>query len=1045
MLEVRMLGQFDVRRDGAPIAIASRPAQSLLAYLLLNAGVEHRREKLAGLFWPDATEKNARSNLRHALWQLRDALESKQPRSRTAPFILVDDISISFNSASKYWLDAAIVQAASATIASADELIDALDRYRGELLPGFYDDWAVLERERLRAVFEQRMAQLLERLMEEQRWTLVIENAERWIALGQTPEAGYRALMIAYSHLGDRAKMAASWERLVAALATDLGVEPAEQTRQLYEQLKTGTPADLPAKTPQTSPAPTRTPSTNIPIPLTSFVGRESEIAEMTRLLTTTRMLSLIGPGGIGKTRLAMELGARLLDRYADGVWVITLAPLTEPSLFLQTVAAGLGLRDQGSRPIEEVLLEHLRQKHLLLILDNCEHMVDACAQSAAAWLAASQHLKIIVTSRQALNMGGELTWLVPGLSLPEATPARVDSSRSEAVQLFIERAKFALPSLQVTDATMETVVAICRRLDGLALAIELAASRVDTLSLEEIQRGVDHSLQLLTEGNRVASPRHQTLRACLDWSWSLLSEDERTLFRRLAVFAGAWTLEDAEQVCADQDLARERILQLLSALVRKSMVTVQARVGESNYWVLETIRLYALERLNETGEAARLSTRHRDWFLQLAEGYWAERSERRQAKRLITRLSFEHDNLRAALEWCQRDPSGPGRGLRLSGALGPHWEEQNALREGRDWIEKFLGLAQDSSDVIVIARAQCATGRLAYLQGEHDRAIAYFERGLELKPSDPSLVAKLHSNLGEAFYRRLDFPSATTHLIRAIELGSTIQDTVGVAYARMNLGNVYYESGELERAVTSYHQSLDAFRLTGQESNLASVRANLARLHQDRGEYQEAIDGYLEAIKLYEFRNDRYRLCIVYDNLSVVYMDLGEYATALEYLAKDIQIATSMENDFRSAAAFGNLAECQLALGDVETAHVTVTKALALVKKVQAPQHEGNIYRIRGQVFAALGRTAEAQADFETACRVLEPLKQRVRLARLYRAFGKFLMGQASTRDKGIGYVEQAQALFSAIGSQKEVEKIDLLLREKNVMGSKISSYQGG
>ncbi len=1029
MLEVRLLGQFDVRRDSTPIVVASRPAQSLFAFFLLNPGVEHRREKLAGLLWPDATEQNARSNLRHALWQLRAAIEVKRSRRVTQPYLLVDDISIAWNTKSEYWLDASAILAGVSENASSDEQINALGQYRGELLPGFYDDWAVLERERLRSVYERKMTRLLDRLQEERRWTTVIEVADHWIALGLVPEAAYRATMIAYSQLGDRSKVAGTWQRLVESLRKDLGVEPSEHSRLVFEELKTGGPAtglSIPAAgKPAVQSA---TPPNNLPISLTSFIGREREMAEVKNLLSTTRLLTLIGPGGIGKTRLSLEVGTGVLERFADGVWLIELAPLTDPELLAPTVAAALGVHEKPTRSIDQVLLEYLKQKRVLLILDNCEHMIDACARLAAAWLRQTSHLKILVTSRQALNVSGEIVWQVPTLSLPDSAQAAEDPARSEAVRLFIERARFALPSFTVTDATIGQVAQISRHLDGLALAIELAASRVDLLSLEEINRGMENRLQLLTDGNRAELPRHQTLRACLDWSWDLFSEEERILFRRLAVFAGPWTREDAEQVCADERLVRDQLLDLLASLVRKSAVTVQTREAVSRYRLLETIRLYAYERLRQAGEAEKISNQHRDWFLHLVEGLELQARQNKPATDWMARLTPELDNLRAALEWCQKSEGGAEKGLRLSGALGPFWEKQNILREGREWLEKFLDRSKDSSDALARARSLYASGRLAYLQGDHAHAIAFFEQGLEIEPPDPRLLAQIHSNLGEAFYRLLDYQPAAKHLRRAIELGERIQDPVGVAYAQMQLGNVYHETGDHERAVANFNGSLQAFRKADQQSYIAAALSNLARVHQDRAEYEPAIEGYLEAIQLYENLDNRYGLCIAYDNLSVVYIDLGNYNEAMVYLDKDIQIAETMGNDFRLAAALGNLAECQFYLGELAQAMETISRALSLVKRVQAPHHEGNIYRIRGQIWAAQDRKEEAQKDFETARGLLEPLNQRVRLARLYRAFGKFLLNESSTRAKGIDYMERAQALFQALGAVKEVERTQML-----------------
>lgn len=1223
MLEVRLLGQFDVRRDSVtPIAIPSRPAQSLLAFLLLNPAIEHRREKLAGLLWSDATEKNARSNLRHALWQLRDAIELKRTRAHAAAYLLVDDISIAFNAKSEYWLDVSVLQAAGRENASADDLINAVHLYAGELLPGFYDDWVVPERERLRSVFEQRMAQLLERLRDEQRWAEVLEEAERWIALGQSPEAAYRALMIAHSQVGEMSQVAAVYQRCVQALRNDVGVEPSEQTRLLFEQLKTGIQAtslsskrmkspliqsETISKVPTASAPPTgtvtflftdieastqawekhpelmqsatkrheeiirravethggfaykfigdafqvafatapvalfaaieaqrgletedwkglsplrvrmalhtgvteergddyvglvlnrtarllsaghggqillsqttydlardqlpptiilrdlgeyllrdlvrpehifqvvatdlpsdfpqlRTPHsvpTNLPSSLSSFIGRQHEIAQVTELLDGARILTLTGPGGVGKTRLAMEVGANIVDRFSDGVWLVELAPLSDPALLPQTIAAALGLREQAAGSIENTILEHVAQKNLLLILDNCEHMIDACARLSATFLSAGAHLKIIATSRQALNIGGEIVWQVPSLSVPKSDQADEDAIGSESVRLFNERAHFVLPSFGVTPANVKTVVQICQRLDGLPLAIELAAARVDMQSLAEINTGMDNRFRLLTGGNRAVLPRHQTLSACLDWSWTLLSSAEQAFLSRLSVFSGTWTLVDAEQVCSDERLNRDRVLELLATLVRKSLVSVHAREKFTSYRLLETIRLYAYERLNDA-EATRLSTRHRDWYLHLAEEFWAQMSTKKQAGDWTARLSPELDNLRAALEWCQKETSGADKGLRLSGALGRFWEKQNALTEGRHWLSKFLDLTKNSPDDLARARALYAAGRLAHLQGDDAEAITFYEQCLKIERQDAARLAQTHLDLGEALYRRADYESASNHLDQAVQLGETIHDSVLVALAQMRLGMVYHEHGDLERAVANHRRSLEAFQMAGEQQYAAAALVNLGRVYHERSDYEHAIEHYLQAIRLFESLDNRYSLCIAYNNLGDVYVLLGNFTEAVAYLIKSMRIAEMMENDMRQAVALGSLAECQVGLGDFTLAMEYVTRALQHIQKAHAPPQEGVIYRIRGEIRAALGQAGEAQKDFETARGLLEPLNERSKLARLYGNYGKFLMSEASTQPQGIANLERALGIFQALGSTKEVEKTKTLL----------------
>ncbi len=1254
MLEVRLLGQFDARRDGIPIVVPSRAAQSLFAFLLLNAGVAHRREKLAGLLWPDTSEERARSNLKQELWRLRKAIELKQPRPNVGrgrnektsqlkrkaielkqprpdavPYILSDDITITFNTDAKYWLDASALERASGKDKSGSDLINALSLYRDELLPGFYDEWVESERERLRGVFEQKVVLLLERLLAGGWWAEVREWAERWIALERTPEAAFRALMLFYSQTGEMAKVVEVYERLVEALH-ELDIEPSEQTRTHFERLKSGEPmlkqeSALPLKTlatfstqrpvkfetrlekSATLEPPTGTvtflftdiegstilwekhPDTmeiaiarhnvlvrdaieesrgyvfktigdafcaafsnaldalnaslaaqralreenwgdtpikarmslhtgsveehegdyfgravnrvarllsaghggqtlislataelvrdqlpggvslrdlgerrlkdldrpehiyqlvvpdlpsdfpplktlgpfpnNLPLSLTSFIGRERAIAEVMRLLSTTRLLTLTGAGGVGKTRLALEVGADLLDRFSDGVRLIALASLSDPALVTQTVMAALGLREQAARSLEDTLIDYLREKSLLLILDNCEHMPQACARLAAALLGTCARLKIIASSRHTLNISGEIRWQVPPLSLPKTLQTLEDSIDSEAVRLFIERAQFVLPSFSVTPANAETVAQICQRLDGLPLAIELAAGSIDVLSPEEINKGIENRFPRLIDLKPTELPQHQTLRACVDWSWNLLSAHEQILFRRLSVFAGTWTLEDVEQICTDDELTRVQVLDLHASLVRKSLVNVEVREGVSRYRLLEILRRYAFERLNDSDEVKRLSAQHRDWYLHLAEAFESETRDKKQTTDWLARLSHELDNLRAALEWSLNETGGADKGLRLSSALGRFWEKQIALTEGREWLGKFINLSKNSSDTLARARALYAAGLLAHLQGDYANAISFFEQCLKIEPQDTMNLAQTHLDLGEAFRHLLDYESAVKHFHQAIALGETIQDSVLVALAQMRLGIVYHETGDLERAVASHSHSLEAFRRAGQQNYVAAALANLARVYYQRTDYEKAIEEYLQAIKLYENQNNPLDLSIVYNNLGGVFMDLGNFTEAVAYLNKCMHIAETMENDFRQAVALGDLAECQLRLGDLERAMDFITRALQHVRKVQAPHHEGNLYRIRGEIQAAQGQKEEAQKDFETARERLEPLNQRSRVARLYRSYGKLLQAESSTRAQGIEYLERALALFEALGSVKEVEKTKTLI----------------
>src|SRR6266508_2190413 len=557
MLEVRLFGKFEVKYEGKSITISSRPAQSLFAYLILNAGTAHRREKLAGLLWPDSLEETARDNLRHALWRMRKALEA----ASSTHFLHADDVAISFKESSDYWLDTAALEKLSDS-ASADELMAVLSNYQGELLPGFYDEWVVLEREHLYSIFEHHMARLMSLLQGEKRWLDILEWGERWIKLGQKPEPAYRALMNAHAAKGDMSKVAATYERCVKSLR-EFGVKPSEQTKELYENLKSDKSTQQTAST--ITKLKIKEASSNIPVPLTSFIGRGKELKEIARLVSSSHLLTLTGPGGVGKTRLAIQTAHDSIKKFKDGVFWVGLVGLSDENLIPQEIAQSLNIREISNEPLIETLKTYLKSKDVLLIIDNCEHLIRACAQYAEQLLAACPKIKILATSIEALGLFNETTWQVPSLPLPEMQESLSlkELQKFASIELFNERASNAKSGFVLNEKNARSVAQICQRLDGIPLAIELAAARVKVLSVDEIAARLDDSFSLLTAGSRTAILRHQTLRATIDWSYDLLTELERILLRRLSVFAGGFTLEAAESVCS-QGMKRSDILDLL-------------------------------------------------------------------------------------------------------------------------------------------------------------------------------------------------------------------------------------------------------------------------------------------------------------------------------------------------------------------------------------------------------------------------------------------------------------------------------------------------
>jgi predicted ATPase/class 3 adenylate cyclase len=521
----------------------------------------------------------------------------------------------------------------------------------------------------------------------------------------------------------------------------DLGQHRLKDLRRpetVFQLLHPSLPAEFPPLSSLDNPA---LPN-NLPQQVTSFIGREAQVAEVKALLTKTRLLTLTGAGGSGKSRLSLQVAADLLDGEGDGVWLVELASLSDPTLVPQAVATVLGVKEAAGKSIQQSLVEWLRPKRLLLIFDNCEHLVAACASLAADILRHCPDVRIMASSREPLSVTGEQTYRVPSLSLPDPKKAQTAESLSqyEAVRLFIERAQAVQPTFSVTDANAPAVAQVCFHLDGIPLAIELAAARIRSLSAEEINRRLDQRFRLLTGGSRDTLPRQQTLRALIDWSYDLLTEPEKALLRRLSVFAGGWTLSAAEVVCAGEPVEDFDVLDLLTALVDKSLVIYEGdAAGGGRSRLLETVRQYAGDRLQEGGDVEARQERAAAWFLALAEEAEPQLTGPEQGVWLL-RLDTEHDNLRASLSWYEKSAAGGEAGIRLAGALWRLWWTYGHFSEGRQWLGKALGKTSGQEEAAgfgaLTARSKAlnGAGNLAEFQGDYVEARALHEESLAIK-----------------------------------------------------------------------------------------------------------------------------------------------------------------------------------------------------------------------------------------------------------------------------------------------------------------------
>src|SRR5712692_3774729 len=482
---------------------------------------------------------------------------------------------------------------------------------------------------------------------------------------------------------------------------------------------------------PQISPAllvaPERLPATrrhNLPAELTSFVGRRKELLEWPGVLGSSRLLSLTGAGGIGKTRLAVRLARGLVNDFPDGVWLVDLAPLLVPDLVAQTIATALGVREGPQRSVRDTLLDTLRDRELLLVLDTCEHLIASCAELVEALLRGAPALRILATSRETLGVCGETVCRVPSLSLPEALASvPVDALvESDATQLFIERASAVDAAFKPSPDNADAIARICRRLDGIPLAIELAAARVVVLSPEQIEARLQDRFRLLTGGARTAVARQRTLEATVDWSYQLLSDVERQLLSRLSVFPAAWTLEAVEHVCGGDEIHEDDVLDLLSRLVSKSLVVVDSEfAGGRRYRFLETVRQYARERIVQAGAADRLRERHFEFFYNEFRGALPILRHHHQLA-CLRRLRIEQENVRAALEWALTSSALGEKGVELAGALFWFWTKRGLYEEGRLWLEQALAVVDVAGGLR--ARALIGLAHMHHFQGHSFEAL---------------------------------------------------------------------------------------------------------------------------------------------------------------------------------------------------------------------------------------------------------------------------------------------------------------------------------
>ncbi len=554
-LALQFLGPPQLILENEPVPVNRRSIVALLAYLAVNNSGQtkqiYTRESLSALLWPDYNQVKAFTNLRHTLWEIQKHFGSG--------WLIANRETIGLHANANLWVDVHRFESLLAEGQAQNEvslriplLTESVKLYRHHFLSGFnlknaptFDAWSLTKADELRHKLTEALTLLAEDhcLLEDAESAL--QYARRLVTLDPLNEYAHRLLMQVYSQVGQHNAALKQYQDFEQVLRKELGLDPQPETRALYKQIRKGDLKHVPVGIQRE----TITPQNNLPQQLTSFIGREAQQAEIVHLLARNRLITLAGPGGIGKTRLSLQAAAKVLHQFPDGVWFIELAPLTDPHLIAQTILSTLHLGEQSGKTPLLVIEEQLNHKRLLLILDNCEHLIAGSARVAHALLKSTSEVKILATSREVMGIGGEIAWRVPSLALPDPKSLPDQLTKYESIRLFMERALAVQPHLNLDETSMLAIAQICARLDGIPLAIELAAARVKALTVHQIASRLDDCFRLLTRGSPTVLERHQTLRAAIDWSYNLLGEDERKLLSRLSIFMGGWTLEAAEQV----------------------------------------------------------------------------------------------------------------------------------------------------------------------------------------------------------------------------------------------------------------------------------------------------------------------------------------------------------------------------------------------------------------------------------------------------------------------------------------------------------------
>jgi predicted ATPase/DNA-binding SARP family transcriptional activator len=789
-------------------------------------------------------------------------------------------------------------------------------------LAGEEGTWIETKRDELRSRLVRALDTLVEGRLRQGEPALAVEAADECLALDPFRETGFALLMRAHAAAGNRGEALRAYERCRMLLFDELGVDPSPLLQGAYHTLLASESGEAAIAATDVARPGERS---NLPHPISSFVGRERELAEIGKLVSTERLVTLTGPGGCGKTRLALRVASERLQDHRDGVWFVDMAPISQPDLVPRAVAEALSVGEQQGRSSTETIVDHLRSRDVLLVLDNCEHVVGSCAALTDVLLRAGPRVRVLATSREALAVSGEIAWRVLGLDVPFDADDLETLVAHDGPLLFIERARQARPDLTVANADAPVIAEICSHLDGIPLAIELAAARAGTMALREIATRLDDRFRFLTAGARTALGHHQTLHAAFDWTYEHLDREEQRLLGHLSVFVGGFTLEAAEAIAEGGDGID--VLAGLTTLAGKSMLECDVTGERARYRLLETIRAYASEHLDESGESDRRRNAHLEWCIEIAEG-----SEEIGLARWLDEIDVELGNMRAALDWAVSHDR-PEAAQRLAGALAVYWHSRGQFVEGRNWLRVSLELGDDVS-AAVRASALWGLGRLASIHGDFADAIAASNECVRLSrdANDARLLANALSL--QAYLQVLMDPGGLGPILdEAVPLAQATQDARALAEIAAVQGWSYFYRGDGPSALPFFSTCLDLAREHGDLWNERQGEAGIGLAAMLSGDYASARTHLTRGLELARVAGIRVGQMLCY--LGELARLTGEYEDSRLLLEEAREVGRRSGSQFEISIAVGLLARLKLADGDAAAARPMLADALALTRSI--------------------------------------------------------------------------------------------------------------